>query len=249
MPLSKLPVLAKFQEWQMDCQVHKLGLPSHKPVQQRTDKVQPLILELLVFQTELLNIQIHLPTRLQFTIHHHLNHQDTPLLLAEVTISSSQTQRLGRGGQRELLMEMMRRREKDVMAVTREDVDEEEEDMEEDVATIVDVDTVEDVVEEETEIEEDTGEDEEENVDSMMTEEMIDHAEAEDVVAEDTEVVEVHVAEDRMDTVIRLLINSNFTMIPNSIILQQNYELSQHRTESDISFLNFVQSPVTIPSY
>merc|ERR1712112_554536 len=136
---------------------------------QRTDKVQPLILELLVFQTELLNIQIHLPTRLQFTIHHHLNHQDTPLLLAEVTISSSQTQRLGRGGQRELLMEMMRRREKDVMAVTREDVDEEEEDMEEDVVIIV---------------------------------------------AEDTEVVEVHVAEDRMDTVIRLLINSYFTMIP-----------------------------------
>merc|ERR1719227_45067 len=89
----------------------------------------------------------------------------------------------------------------------------------------------------------------EENVDSMMTEEMIDHAEAEDVVVEDTEVVEVHVAEDRTDTVIRLLINSNFTMIPNSIILQQNYELSQHRTESDISFLNFVQSPVTIPSY
>ena len=135
------------------------------------------------------------------------------------------------------------------MVVTREDVDEEEEDMEEDVATIVDVDTVEDVVEEETEIEEDTGEDEEENVDSMMTEEMIDHAEAEDVVAGNTEVVEVHVAEDRMDTVIRLLINSNFTMIPNSIILQQNYELSQHRTESDTSFLNFVQSPVTIPSY
>merc|ERR1719270_1407740 len=118
------------------------------------------------------------------------------------------------------------------MAVTREDV---EEDMEEDVATIVDVDTVE-AVEEETGIEEDTGEDEEENVDSMMTEEMIDHAEAEDVVAEDTEVVEVHVAEDRMETVIRLLINSNFTMIPNSIILQQNYQLSQHRTESDISF-------------
>ena len=56
-------------------------------------------------------------------------------------------------------------------------VDEEEEDMEEDVATIVDVDTVEAVVVEETEIEEDTGEDEEENVDSMMTEEMIDHAE------------------------------------------------------------------------
>merc|ERR1711983_763756 len=134
------------------------------------------------------------------------------------------------------------------MVVTREDVDEEEEDMEEDVVTIVDVDTVEAVVEEETGIEEDTGEDEEENVDSMMTEEMIDHAEAEDVVAEDTEVVEVHVA-DRMDTVIRLLTNSNFTMIPNSIILQQNYELSQHRTESDISFLNFVQSPVTIPSY
>ena len=177
MPLSKLPVLAKFQEWQMDCQVHKLGLPSHKPVQQRTDKVQPLILELLVFQTELLNIQIHLPTRLQFTIHQHLNHQDTPLLLAEVTMSSSQIQRLGLGGQRELLMEMMRRREKDVMVVTREDVDEEEEDMEEDVVTIVDVDTVEAVVEEETGIEEDTGEDEEENVDSMMTEEMIDHAE------------------------------------------------------------------------
>merc|ERR1719282_1376355 len=149
----------------MDCQVHKLGPPSHKPVQPRTDKVQPLIPELPVFQTELLNIQIHLPTRLQFTIHHHLNHPDMPLLLAEVTMSGSQIQRLGRGGQRELLMEMMRRREKDVMAVTREDVDEEEEDMEEDVATIVDVDTVEAVVEEETEIEEDTGEDEEENVD------------------------------------------------------------------------------------
>ena len=90
----------------MDCQDHKLGLHSPKPAQRRPDKVQEQIHELLVFLTELHNIQILLPTRLQFIMHLHLSHRDMPPLLAEVTMSSNQTRRLKLGDKRELPIEM-----------------------------------------------------------------------------------------------------------------------------------------------
>ena len=140
--------------------------------------------ELPVFRMALHNMLTPLQTKLQCSTQQlllllHLNQLDMQLQLEELLMVSSLTLRLAPGDQMELLM-VMKRKKSLVTMVTRADVVV--------VVEVEDLDAVEVVMEakdtaEEEEVEvivvtEEAGE-EVVNVDSMMIEEMIDHAEGE----------------------------------------------------------------------